>query len=221
MNKATDTIRVLIADDHAVVRTGLRTLISLQTDMDLVGEGADGLEAVELARSLQPDVILLDLVMPRMGGQEAIIEIKQENPQARILVLTSFAEDRQVFPAIKAGALGYLLKDSSPQELLQSIRAVHRGESSLHPSVARLLVQEISQPPTLPPTKDPLTPREMETLRLVAQGLTNQEIAERLVISQRTVRNYVSNIMGKLHLANRVQAALYAIREGIADQDKD
>jgi NarL family two-component system response regulator LiaR len=216
-----ESIRVLIADDHAVVRTGLRALIGLQADMEVVGEAADGLEAVELARSLQPDVILLDLVMPRMGGQEAIVEIKQENPQARILVLTSFAEDEQVFPAIKAGALGYLLKDSSPRELLQAIRAVHRGESSLHPTVARMLVQEIRQPPALPPTEDPLTPREMETLRLVAQGLNNREIAERLVIGQGTVRNYVSNILSKLHLANRVQAALYAVREGIIGPDED
>jgi NarL family two-component system response regulator LiaR len=192
-----ETIRVLIADDHAVVRQGLQ------------------------ARSLQPDVILLDLVMPRMDGLEAITQIKRDRPDARILVLTSFAEHARVLPAIKTGALGYLLKDSSPQELLQAIEAVNRGESSLHPTIARMLVKEISQPPALPPTEDPLTPREMETLQLVAQGLTNQEIADRLVISQRTVRNYVSNILGKLHLANRVQAALYALREGIVDQDAE
>ena len=220
MSQPTDTIRVLVADDHAVVRTGLRTLIGLQTDMEVVAEAADGLEAVKLARSLQPDLVLLDLVMPRLGGLAAIPEIKRESPRSRIVVLTSFSQDKQVFPAIKAGALGYLLKDSSPQELLQAIRAVHRGESSLHPAVARLLVQEISQPSSLPPTEDPLTPREMETLRLVAQGLHNNEIADRLVISQRTVRNYVSSIMGKLHLSNRVQAALYALKEGIVDQDE-
>jgi NarL family two-component system response regulator LiaR len=220
MTESTDTIRVLIADDHAVVRTGLRTLIGFQADMEVVGEAADGLEAVALARSLQPDVILLDLVMPRMGGLEAIAEIKRENPEARILVITSFAEDEQVFPAIKAGALGYLLKDSSPRELLRAVRDVHRGESSLHPTVARKLVQEISRSTDLPPTEDPLTEREMEVLRLVAQGLTNQEIADQLFLSERTVRNYVSNILGKLHLANRVQAALYAVREGLASVDE-
>lgn len=215
------TTRVLIADDHAVVRQGLRFMIDYEPGMEVVGEAANGLQAVEQARALQPDLILMDLVMPRMGGLEAIAEIKRERPEARILVLTSFAEDEQVFPAIKAGALGYLLKDSSPEELLQAIEAVSQGGTSLHPTIARMLVKEIGQPPGLPPTEDPLTPREMDTLRLVAQGLTNQEIADRLVISQRTVRNYVSNILSKLHLANRVQVALYALREGIVDQDRE
>jgi NarL family two-component system response regulator LiaR len=217
----TETIRVLIADDHAIVRQGLKSLIDYEPGLEVVGEAANGLQAVEQARALQPDVILLDLVMPRMGGLEAISEIKRENPEARILVLTSFAEDEQVFPAIKAGALGYLLKDTSPGELLQAIEAVSQGETSLHPTVARMLVKEISQPPPLPPTVEPLTPREMEVLGLVAQGLTNQEIADRLVISERTVRNHVSNILGKLHLANRVQAALYALREGMVDQETE
>jgi NarL family two-component system response regulator LiaR len=213
-------IRVLIADDHAVVREGLRGLIGYQADMEVVGEAEDGLQAVLRARALQPDVILLDLVMPRMGGLEAIREIIEENPQARILVLTSFAEDNSVFPAIKSGALGYLLKDSSPQQLLQAIREVHRGESSLHPAVARMLIREISRPSDLPPSEEPLTEREMEVLRLVAQGLSNEEIAARLIISERTVRNYVSSILNKLHLANRVQAALYALREGLASLEK-
>jgi NarL family two-component system response regulator LiaR len=221
MDETAETIRILIADDHTVVREGLRTLIGYQPEMEVVGEASDGVEAVAKARALRPDVILLDLVMPRMGGLEAISEIKEGDPEARILVLTSFAEDEKVFPAIKAGALGYLLKDSSPQQLLQAIREVYRGESSLHPAVARKLIQEISQPSDLPPTKEPLTERELEVLRLVAQGLSNQEIGDRLFISERTVRNYVSSILNKLHLANRVQAALYALREGLASLDGD
>jgi len=216
----TETIRILIADDHAIVREGLRALIDTERGMELVGEAADGVEAVLRAHSLQPDVILLDLVMPRKDGIEAIGEIKQENPEARILVLTSFAEDDKVFPAIKAGALGYLLKDSSPQELLQAIRDVYRGESSLHPTIARKVIGELNRPPeNLPPTEEPLTEREVEVLSLVARGLSNQEIADRLVVSERTVRTHVSNILGKLHLANRTQAALYAVREGLADLD--
>jgi NarL family two-component system response regulator LiaR len=215
----TETIRILIADDHAIVREGLRALIGTKPDMELVGEAADGVEAVLKSRSLRPDVILLDLVMPRKDGIEAIGEIKRENPKARILVLTSFAEDEKVFPAIRAGALGYLLKDSSPQELLQAIREVYRGESSLHPAIARKLIRELNRPSDLPATEEPLTEREVEVLILVARGLSNQEIAERLVVSERTVRTHVSNILGKLHLANRTQAALYAVREGLAGLD--
>ncbi len=216
----TESIRILIADDHAIVREGLRALIDAKPDMEMVGEAADGIEAVLKARSLQPDVILLDLVMPRQDGIEAIREIKQENPNARILVITSFAEDEKVFPAIKAGALGYLLKDSSPQELLRAIRDVDQGRSSLHPTIALKLMRELGRPSDLPPTKEPLTEREVEVLRLVAQGLTNQEIAEKLVISERTVGTHVSNILEKLHLANRTQAALYALREGLASLDQ-
>ncbi len=217
----TESIRILIADDHAVVREGLRALITTEPGMEVVGEARDGIEAVLKARSLQPDVVLLDLVMPRQDGIEAIGHIKRENPEARILVLTSFSEDDKVFAAIKAGALGYLLKDSSPQELLQAIHDVDRGESSLHPAIARKLIQELSRPSDLPPAEEPLTEREVEVLGLVAQGLSNQEIAEQLVISEPTVRTHVSNILGKLHLANRTQAALYALREGLARLDLD
>lgn len=210
-------IRILIADDHAIVREGLRTLITAKPKLELVGEAADGNEAISLARALQPDVILLDMIMPAKDGLEAIREIKAENPEARILVLTSFSDDDKVFAAIKAGALGYLLKDSSPQQLLQAIQDVYRGQSSLHPTIALKLIRELNQPPDLPPTEEPLTEREVETLRLVAQGLTNQEIAEKLSISERTVGKHVSNILEKLHLANRTQAALYALRKGLAD----
>ncbi|MGD1992725.1 MAG: response regulator transcription factor [Anaerolineae bacterium] len=211
-----EDIRVLIVDDHAVVREGLRALIETEPGMELAGEAADGVEAVTRALALQPDVILLDLMMPRKGGIEAIGEIMQANTSARILVLTSFAEDDKVFPAIKAGALGYLLKDASPAELLQAIRDVYRGEPSMHPTIARKLMRELRRPAGLPPTEEPLTEREVEVLQLLARGLSNQEIADELVVSERTVRTHVSNILGKLHLANRTQAALYALREGLA-----
>jgi NarL family two-component system response regulator LiaR len=215
-----NTIRILFADDHPLVRRGFRSLIALEPGMELVGEASDGVEAVSKARLLQPDVILIDLVMPHEDGIEAIGEIKKENPEARILVLTCFSEDDKVFPAIKAGALGYLLKDTSSRDLLRAIRDVYQGKSSLHPTIARKLIREISRPAHLPPAPEQLTAREMETLQLVAQGLTNQEIGERLFISERTVSNHVSNILAKLHLANRVQAALYALREGLANLEE-
>lgn len=217
----TDSIRILIADDHAVVREGLRALIDTESGMELVGEAADGEETVEKARSLKPDVILMDLMMPRKDGIKATGEIKQENPDARILVLTSFAEDEKVFSAIKAGALGYLLKDASPQELLRAIREVYRGEPSMQPAIAHKVMRELQRESTLPPTEEPLTEREEEVLKLVAQGLPNQEIADKLFVSERTVRAHVSNILGKLHLANRTQAALYALREGLASLEPE
>jgi len=215
----TDTaapIRILIADDHAIVRKGLRTLIGSEPGMEVVGEASDGAEVTVLARSLQPDVILIDMVMPRQSGLEAIQQIKGQNPGARILVLTSFAEDDQVFPAIKAGALGYLLKDSSPEQLLRAIYDVYRGEPSLHPTIALKLIRELNRPPDLPLTSDPLTEREVEILKFVARGMTNQEIATTFVLSERTVANHVASILSKLHLANRTQAALYALRQGLA-----
>ncbi|MEZ4638858.1 MAG: response regulator transcription factor [Caldilineaceae bacterium] len=165
----TDTIRVLIADDHAVVREGLRSLISSEPGMQVVDEACDGIEAV-LRRVRCPDVVLLDLVMPRKGGIEAIEEIKGENPNTHILVLTSFAEDDKVFPAIRKGAQGYLLKDSAPEELLQAIRHVCRGETSLHPTIARKLIQEINQPSDLPPSDDPLTGAKWKCWCLVSGG---------------------------------------------------
>lgn len=215
----TDNIRILITDDHAVVREGLRALIDTEPGMELVGEAEDGIEAVMMARSRQPDVILLDLVMPRMGGIAAIGEIMRENPTTRILVLTSFAEEEKVFSAIKAGALGYLLKNASPQRLLSAIRDVYRGEPSMSPTIAIKMMRELQRSSDLPPTEEPLTEREVEVLRLIAQGLSNQEIAETLIIGERTVRTHVSNILAKLHLANRTQAALYALREGLASLD--
>jgi NarL family two-component system response regulator LiaR len=215
----TNSIRILVADDHAIVRKGIRALLATEPDIEVAGEAENGREAVTEAESLRPDVILMDLVMPEMDGIEAIRRITARQPEARILVLTSFAADDKVFPAIKAGALGYLLKDSGPEELVQAIHQVYRGESSLHPTVARKLLQELSRPSERPPTPEPLTEREVEVLRLVARGQSNQEMADQLVISEATVRTHVSNILGKLHLASRTQAALYALREGLASLD--
>ena len=219
MNDA-EVIRILIVDDHAVVREGLTSIISLKPDMEVVGEAANGEIAVELARQLEPDIILMDMVMPRLNGLEAIKQLQQENNPARILVLSSFTDDELIFPAIKAGASGYLLKDSSPQQLLTAIRNVHSGQSSLHPTIARKLIGELSEPPTgQTTTNDALTEREIDVLKLVARGYSNQEIADKLVINSRTVGKHVSNILEKLHLANRTQAALYALREGLASLD--
>lgn len=203
-------VRILVADDHVLVREGIVAVMKNQPDIEIVGLAGDGAEAVAQARALQPDVILLDLVMPRKDGLAAISEIVAENPEARILVLTSFGDEERVFSAVQRGALGYLLKDSSAEELLQAIRDVYHGKLSLQPSLARGLIRQLNRPSSLPPTPDPLTARELHVLKLVAQGLSNKEIARTLNISQRTVHSHVSSILGKLHLANRTQAALYA-----------
>ena len=212
-------IRVLIVDDHTIVRKGIRALLAEIAGIEVVGEAGNGQEAVAQAETLHPDVILMDLAMPKMDGIEATRQIKASQPDSRILVMTSFAADDKVFPAIKAGALGYLLKESTPEDLVQAIHQIHRGESSLHPTIARKVLQEITHPPDRPPTPNPLTEREAEVLRLVAQGLSNQDIARKLNISDPTVRTHVSNIMSKLHLATRIQAALYALREGLVSLD--
>jgi NarL family two-component system response regulator LiaR len=206
-------------DDHAIVRKGVRALLAEIEGIEVVGEASDGQEAIEKADALSPDVILMDLVMPGVEGIEATHRITNQEPSPRILVLTSFSGDDKVFPAIKAGALGYLLKDSEPADLVDAIQRVHRGEPSLQPSIAQKVLLEIKQPAALRPTPDPLTEREVEVLRLVAKGMTNPEIAQRLVVTEATVRTHVSNILGKLHLANRVQATLYALQEGITSLD--
>jgi NarL family two-component system response regulator LiaR len=203
-----------------VVRDGVVAILSFQTDMKVVGEGGDGVKAVELARQFKPDVVLLDMVMPRQSGLEVIPKIKQVSPDSRILVLSGFAESDQVYQSIKAGALGYLLKDATRDQLLQAIRDVSNGQASIPPSIAMKVIHEIDHPSELMYTAEPLTPREMETLKLIARGLSNQEIAEQLVVHERTVAKYVSSILDKLHLANRTQVALYAVREGLAEEQK-
>ncbi|MGD0611048.1 MAG: response regulator transcription factor [Anaerolineales bacterium] len=208
-------IHVLVVEDQAVVREGLVAIFSFQPDIEVVGEAEDGIQALELVKKTHPDVILLDMVMPRQDGLATIPKIKELDPEARILVLTSFAEGERVFQAIKAGALGYLLKDAKREQLMQAIRDVAQGQASLPPSIALKVIQEMNHPTEAPYTADPLTPRELETLRLIARGLSNQEIAAALFVHERTIAKYVSSILDKLHLANRTQAALYALREGL------
>ena len=213
MNK----IRLLVVDDQTVVREGLAAILTFYPDIEVVGQAEDGVQALKLAQKTQPDVILLDLVMPNMDGLTTIPKIKEIAPKARILVVTAFAETDRVYQAIKAGALGYILKDATREQLLLAIRDVAQGRASLQPSIAVKLIQEINHPSELLYTADPLTRRELETLRLIARGLSNQEIATELVVHERTIAKYVSSILDKLHLANRTQAALYALREGISE----
>lgn len=206
-------IRVLLAEDHQLVRAGLRALLAATEDIEVVAEAADGVEAVLKTQAYQPDVIVMDLHMPRQSGMEAIAEITQKAPTARILVLTSYADDEEMMAAIKAGALGYLLKESSTQELVQAIYTVYAGAAALHPTIARKLLHEYNRPTTLSTADDPLSAREYEVLGLLARGHGNQAIADALFISERTVRTHVGNIFSKLHLTNRTQAALYALKE--------
>lgn len=213
-------IRILVADDESVVRDGVVAILSFQSDIKVVGEAEDGEKAIEIARQTKPDVILLDMRMPKINGLDAIPKLKAASPKSRILVLTSFAESEMVYQTIKAGALGFLLKDARRDQLLQAIRDVANGQASIQPTIAMKVIHEINNPAELMYTADPLTPREHETLELIARGLSNQEIAATMVVHERTVAKYVSSILEKLHLANRTQAALYAIREGITKPRK-
>ncbi len=213
----TEKIRVLIADDHAVVRQGLRTFLQLQDDIEVVGEAADGEEAVRLTGELVPDVVVMDLVMPAKDGIEATREIKALSPTTRVLVLTSFADDDKVFAAVKAGAAGYLLKDVQPAELGDAIRTIYRGESLLHPTVAGKLMREFAEGKQTAADPSALTEREMDVLRLITKGMSNREIALDLGVAEKTVKTHVSNILQKLHLADRTQAALYAVRQHLVD----
>jgi len=212
-------IRTLVVDDESLVRDGVVAILSYQDDIEVVGEADNGIDAVRLAKELKPDVILLDVVMPKQDGIKTVPKLMESVPNARILVLTSFAEAEQVYRIIKGGALGYLLKDATRAQLLQAIRDVASGHASISPSLAMKVIHEIEHPTEVMYTTDPLTPRELETLKLIARGLSNHEIAAALVVHERTVAKYVSNVLDKLHLANRTQAALYAIREGLAESD--
>ena len=220
-------IRVLIVDDHAVVRQGLRMFIEMQKDMEVVGEGTNGIEAVELATRLKPDVILLDLIMPRMDGVEATRKILEGTPHSRVLILTSFGEDDKVFPAIRAGAQGYLLKDIQPSDLVKAVRETFQGKTQLHPDIAHRLMTAVScsAPPQDEKQDSPLeelqilTEREREVLDWIAHGLSNREIAEKMVISEKTVKTHVSNLLDKLGLEDRTRAAIWALKHGLGSED--
>ena len=208
-------IKVLVVEDQSVVREGVVAILSFQDDIEVVGEAKDGVDAVELAKKNKPDVVLLDMVMPRQDGLTTIPLLKDLVPNAHILVLTSFAESNRVYQAIKLGALGYMLKDTTRVQLLQSIRDVAKGQAFIQPSIAVKVIHEIDNPSEDMNMTETLTRRELETLRLIARGLSNQEIALMLVLHERTIAKYVSSILNKLHLANRTQAALYAIDQGL------
>jgi RNA polymerase sigma factor (sigma-70 family) len=220
-------IRVLLIDDHTLVRQGLRMFIEMQNDMEVVAEGATGREAIALTSRFDPDVILLDLIMPEMDGVEATREIMAQRPGSRVLILTSFGEDDKVFPAIRAGAQGYLLKDIQPRELVQSIREVYQGKAQLHPSIARRLMEAVSEEKTIQQEQtvevdrdlQVLTEREREVLELIARGMSNREIAGSMVISEKTVKTHVSNVLDKLGLEDRTRAAIWALKHGLGSED--
>jgi NarL family two-component system response regulator LiaR len=215
-----ERIRVLLVDDHEVVRNGMRAYLDSHPDFEVVGEAASGGEAVGLVKQLVPDVVLMDLVMPRMDGVEATRRVRDISPRTQVVVLTSYHDDEYVFPALQAGALSYILKDSRMEEVAEALRLAARGKALLHPRVASRVIRELTgrRSEELNPFVE-LTDREMEVLKLIAEGLSNSEIAERLVISENTVKGYVSNILGKLHLNDRTQAAVYAWRKGIKRRD--
>lgn len=209
------SIQILLVDDHTVVRQGLRMFLSLDTELEVIGEAADGLEAIEQAHRLQPDVVLMDLLMPRMDGIAATAVIRRELPDTEVIALTSVLEDEKVIGAIKAGAIGYLLKDTQADELCRAIKAAAAGQVQLSPQAAARLMREVRAPES----PEPLTDRETEVLRLLAQGMSNKEIAQTLTIGEKTVKTHVSNILSKLNVPSRTQAALYAVRIGLVNMD--
>jgi NarL family two-component system response regulator LiaR len=212
----TDKITILITDDHAMVRNGVRMFLELQPDLQVLGEADSGEEAVRMAAELVPDVVLMDLVMGGMGGVEATRQVKQVSPHSQVIVLTSYHEDEYIFPALRAGALSYVLKDVGPEELAETVRKAARGESVLHPRVAARVVQEIrGARRDTPNLFTDLSDRELDVLRLIADGLSNAAIAEKLIISEKTVKGHVSNILSKLHMLDRTQAAVYAWQQGL------
>ena len=212
---------MLIVDDHSVVRMGLRMFFDLQDDIEVVGEAADGSEGVAMARRLEPDVVLMDLLMPNMDGITAIGRIKAERPETEIVTMTSFIEEEKVTSALEAGASGYVLKDAEAEEVAAAVRAAYAGEVHLDPAVARLLAQRLrTRKSPEDELAEPLTDREKDVLRLLGQGMSNKEIGAALFITERTARTYVSNILGKLGLASRTQAALYAVEHKLVDHPR-